>query len=67
VQFPAIVPEPGKDFQSMLLADADTGQLLLAENINKTVAYSLAGEDDGWAFGNGRSRARTSFRCKPRL
>jgi len=35
VQFPAIVPEPGKDFQSMLLADADTGQLLLAENINK--------------------------------
>jgi hypothetical protein len=34
VKFPAIVPEPGKDFQSMLLADADTGQLLLAENIN---------------------------------
>ena len=28
-------PEPGKDFQSMLLADAETGQLLLAENINK--------------------------------
>lgn len=27
--------EPGKDFQSMLLADAETGQLLLAENIDK--------------------------------
>jgi len=28
-------PEPGKNFQSMLLADAATGQLLLAENIDK--------------------------------
>ena len=28
-------PEPGKDFQSMLLADTETGQLLLAENIDK--------------------------------
>ncbi|MBM4257335.1 MAG: D-alanyl-D-alanine carboxypeptidase [Deltaproteobacteria bacterium] len=28
-------PEPDKDFQSMLLADADSGQLLLAENIDR--------------------------------
>lgn len=33
VQIPP--PEPDKDYQSMLLADADSGQLLLAENIDR--------------------------------